>query len=364
MSRLKSLLNPASWASAILIWSYLLLLPVRRLFELPILVMAILGGVLLWRHRGAISGNRNIRIWGVLFLCVWVPIATSIPDSMWFSKSLSTALTFPRIYLVGVYLIWMLRSALLRQRVLSLSYWLLLFWIVDAAVQAAIGYDLLGFAYPERLNGVFGPHNWKFGLTLAMLAPLLWAHVARRYSWPELLAIWIASMVIVLLASNRESWIMFAIATVLWGWHYARRAAIKPLVLFLPIVVATALVAYSADRLDPKVAVRMQQSQSALKMNYAGLEQASSLRMGLWKNASEAALDHPINGVGASAYRYAYGLYAPKGDPFLNPDGTGMLYAHQLLLEVASETGVIGLAGLLLYFAVFCAWRARPVPTR
>ena len=30
-----------------------------------------------------------------------------------------------------------------------------------------------------------------------------------------------------------------------------------------------------------------------------------------------------------------------------------MIYAHQLLLEVGSETGIIGLAGLLVFFVIF-----------
>jgi hypothetical protein len=33
--------------------------------------------------------------------------------------------------------------------------------------------------------------------------------------------------------------------------------------------------------------------------------------------------------------------------------GAGQIYAHQLLLEVGSETGLIGLAGLLAFFVIF-----------
>jgi hypothetical protein len=63
--------------------------------------------------------------------------------------------------------------------------------------------------------------------------------------------------------------------------------------------------------------------------------------------------NHLVNGAGVRAYRYAYTRYAEKNDPYVNPDGTGMMYAHQLLLEVGSETGGIGLAGLLAFFVIF-----------
>jgi O-antigen ligase len=62
---------------------------------------------------------------------------------------------------------------------------------------------------------------------------------------------------------------------------------------------------------------------------------------------------HPINGAGVRAFRYAYPQFAEAGDIFISPEGTGVIYAHQLLLEVGSETGLIGLAGLLIFFVIF-----------
>jgi O-antigen ligase len=73
----------------------------------------------------------------------------------------------------------------------------------------------------------------------------------------------------------------------------------------------------------------------------------------LWRNAVNVLESHPFNGAGVRSYRYAYAQFAEAGDPFMNPDGTGQIYAHQLLLEVGSETGLIGLAGLLAFFVFF-----------
>jgi O-antigen ligase len=74
--------------------------------------------------------------------------------------------------------------------------------------------------------------------------------------------------------------------------------------------------------------------------------------------------DHPWNGVGVRSFRYAYPDYAPADDHFLVQEacgaGEGACHAHQLVLEVLSETGTVG---LLLWLAAACwalrAWQRR-----
>ncbi|MEQ1591160.1 MAG: O-antigen ligase family protein [Thiobacillaceae bacterium] len=350
---MKSLLLPTSWAPAILAWSFLLLLPFGRSSELPFLIMAILGGMLIWRHGKQATWQGGAKTFSLLFLCIWIPIALSVPDSLWFSKSLSTALTYPRIYFAGIYLIWMLHENLVQQRLLKLSAWLMLFWVGDALIQVVIGYDLLGYAYPERLNGLFGTHDWKLGLTLAMLSPIAWEYVSHHGAKWQLALAWIGTAAVVLLASNRESWIMFALATLLWGWVYAQRLGFHPAKLLAPLALIAVVSGIGAYQHNPKFAQRMDQSMAALDFTYAGLDKASSFRVHVWSNAVAVLEDHQVNGAGVRAYRYAYARYAEKNDPYVNPDGTGMIYAHQLLLEVGSETGGIGLAGLLAFFVIF-----------
>jgi O-antigen ligase len=356
-----SLFAPSSWAPVVLAWSFLLLVPFSRSSELPMFIMAILGGTLIWRHGKQAVWQGGARTFSLLFLCIWVPIALSVPDSLWFGKSLSTMLTYPRIYLAGIYLIWMLREDLARQRLLKLSAWLLLFWVFDALVQAVFGYDLFGYAYPARLNGLFGPDSWKLGLTLAMLAPIVWEYISRNGAKWQLALAWLAIATVVLLASNRESWIVFAIVTVMWGWAYARRLGFHPVKLLAPIALIGVVGAVGAYHANPKFAQRVDQSMAALDFSYEGLDRAGSLRMRLWSNAITVLENHPINGAGVRSYRYAYAKYAEAGDPHVRSDGTGMIYAHQLVLEVGSEAGMFGLAGLLAFFVVFmrAGWRIR-----
>jgi hypothetical protein len=354
--------NSASWAPVVLAWSFLLLLPFGRSSELPVFIMAILGGVLIWKQGKQAVWQGGAKTFSLLFLCIWIPIALSVPDSLWFKKSLSTALTYPRIYLAGIYLIWMLREDLARQRLLKLSAWLLLFWVVDALIQAAVGYDLLGYAYPDRLNGLFGPHNWKLGLTLAMLSPIVWEYVSRQGAKWQLAVAWLGTAGVVLLASNRQSWIVFALATLIWGWAYAKRLGLHPARLMLPLILVAGLAGVGAYQTNPKFSQRIDQSMAVLDFSYEGLDKASSLRMHLWRNALTVMENHPVNGAGVRSYRYAYAQYAEVDDPYVNPDGTGMAYAHQLMLEVGSETGTIGLVGILAFFVIFirARWKLEP----
>ncbi len=345
--------NPSSWTPVVLAWSFLLLLPFSRSSELPMFIMAILGGVLIWKHGKQAVWEGGAKTFSLLFLCIWVPMALSVPDSLWFEKSLSTTLTYPRIYLAGIYLIWVLREELSRQRLLKLSAWLLLFWVVDALVQAVVGYNLLGYAYPERLNGLFGPKNWKLGLTLAMLSPIVWEYVSRNGAKWQLGLAWLGTAAVVLLASNRESWIVFALATVMWVWVYARRLGFHPFKLLAPIALVAVVASMGAYQGNPKFAQRVDQSMAVLDFSYEGLDRAGSLRMHLWSNAATVLKNHLINGAGVRSYRYAYAKYAEANDPYVSPDGTGMIYAHQLLLEVGSETGMIGLIWLLGFFLIF-----------
>lgn len=83
--------------------------------------------------------------------------------------------------------------------------------------------------------------------------------------------------------------------------------------------------------------------------NYAVVE-----RMAHWQAAWEMWLAHPIFGVGIGNYAVVYPAYAlPRWD---DPLG----HAHNYFLNIAAETGTVGLmAYLLLWLAAFWqAWRA------
>jgi len=66
--------------------------------------------------------------------------------------------------------------------------------------------------------------------------------------------------------------------------------------------------------------------------------------------------EHPLNGVGARGFREAFAACDPQPDTRAAWGDGPALHAHQLLLEVGSETGGIGL--LLWLAGAALAWRA------
>jgi O-antigen ligase len=72
---------------------------------------------------------------------------------------------------------------------------------------------------------------------------------------------------------------------------------------------------------------------------------------------------HPATGVGVRGFRYAYPKYAAPKDTFVDTaNDTGASHAHQIVLEVLSETGTIGLLFWIAgAFVAIRAWfRAQP----
>jgi putative inorganic carbon (HCO3(-)) transporter len=77
-------------------------------------------------------------------------------------------------------------------------------------------------------------------------------------------------------------------------------------------------------------------------------------RMAHWQAAAEMFADHPVLGVGIGNYVPAYPLYAlPR---WSDPLG----HAHNYYLNVAAETGAVGLFGYLVLWgaALWQGWRA------
>jgi O-antigen ligase len=100
----------------------------------------------------------------------------------------------------------------------------------------------------------------------------------------------------------------------------------------------------------------MARTTQVLTVDSAGVDTALSGRGRIWSAALCMTQAHPFNGVGARGFREAF----PGCDPaagVLAAWGTGSAHhAHQIVLEVLSETGIFGL--LLWLAGAALAWRA------
>jgi O-antigen ligase len=113
-------------------------------------------------------------------------------------------------------------------------------------------------------------------------------------------------------------------------------------------------------------AARVQRSLLALQGSQQALDEAGAGRVRIWNTALHMVAAHPVAGVGVRGFRYAYPGFAQPGDAFIDTKtDEGAAHAHQIVLEVLSETGIIGLAFWLAgAFHAIRAWRRADAVTR
>lgn len=348
---------PSNTAPAWLIFTSLLLLPVGRAVELPMLIMSISGIILIRRHRSIIFKHPAQKLFGMLFLCIWLPILFSLADAVNTYKTASTALTFPRLYLAGVFVIWTLEDQRQRNLLLRLAAILVAFWVFDALIQAIRGVNLFGFHYvSSRLNGVYGEHHLDLGVALPTLAPLLLIPL-RRNLWLLLIATLLTG-VVVLLAGSRGGWVSYALVCLLLLVNEIRCQRLSWLsgaaITAILIAILTIFI-----NLNPEARQRFETTQGLFSGNQQAINHALSGRLQIWETAWRMFQAHPITGVGSNGFRHAYSDFARPEDMFVDPQtDIGPFYAHQILIQVGTDSGLIGLAGLLLFYGVWLhSWR-------
>lgn len=348
----------------LLIFSCFLLFPYKRSVELPILIMTLGGAVLAYQHGRALLGEPAVRIFTLLFMCIWIPMLVSMPDSYDLKASGSAVLSFLRLYLAGLFVIWAIRDQDQMAVLTKLLAALAAFWVVDALFQAATGHDFFGFKQiPSRLNGIFGERHLKLGNALPVLAPFL--ILSLRKNLALMILATLLSGAVVVLAGSRGGWVSFGLVCI-WLFVSETKQRGWPLVKMAAVAALLALVGMFSVFQNHGAKQRLDQTMLIFSGDETKIDQALSFRWTLWKSAFVMFENHPVNGAGASAFRFAYSEFAPADDFFMSEGQTdeavdrpaGALYAHQIVLEVATETGLIGLAGLgLFYVLIVRHWR-------
>ncbi len=339
------------------------LLPFGRSAEAPLLIGAICGLIAIARRRIDWRAPA-VRLALVLFAAYWLPELLSAFDSVAPGKTWQEAaidLRFLPFLLFATTAIRSPREASLPTGGIAA---IVALWCADALVQAATGFSLGGAATSDRLSGIFGADDLKLGGALAVLSPFALIWCARRGGMKLALLATLPVAIVLLLAGARASWVGFALGTALVLWHgFGARRALPAFGIFLFAAAFAGAVGYHASE---RFAQRVDRTAAAFAGDEAALDHALSGRLPIWATALRMAKTHPVNGVGVRGFRHAYPDYAATDDPWVDPEtGLGALHAHQIVLELASETGLIG---LIAWFAaaLFAIrfWRSASPETR
>lgn len=235
--------------------------------------------------------------------------------------------------------------------VIAASYQLAAWFIGIPPLSATtVGWiDVLGADVPLPLNSPLlyiplGVSTWLAAFTAA-LAVLTsgWALTARRRDYRVVLWGVAVGLVGVMLLTNSRGGLVALFAAV--SVFVALRAAANLRRLTRrQLLIGGGLFAFVGITLALIVAAR---SASIARLT------GDVLRFNLWDTAIRVAQDHPVLGVGAGLFGRAARLYR---DPSYVDDRLGT--AHNIILNTAAETGVIGLLVLLaLAITVIVAWR-------
>ena len=306
----------------------------------------------------------------VLFFAYWLPELVSSFDAV--NRSHAFAQTFEDLRYLPF--LWLVASAVAsangRRTTFAGLAIIVGAWTVDALLQALTGTSPLFFAIDaikhaisgrgmcnavdtaavDRLSGVLGPCNLKLGVVLASLSPFVLYAAGRRFGALGWMIAAAAVGVVVVLAGSRASWITYALVLVLSGWRLLGWKRLLAMFAFG----AVALVALGV--VSPQVRERLQRTTHALSASEQGFDTALSGRTRIWGAAICMAREHPFNGVGARSFRDAFPACDPTPDePAAWGEGPA-LHAHQVALEILSETGVFGL--LLWLAGAALGWRA------
>ena len=345
----------------LLVAAALLLLSTETLSLVPQGIMAALGLYHVSRKPGAIFNDKGVRVLILLFLCLWLPQLFSLIGAVNLERSAKIALLYPLYLFCGIFIVRELaRPGNLSRLSLALLV-IVIFWCVDGLIQYAGGTNLLGYPYQDgMLSGMFYP-KLRLGIILAVLVPVALEtlrNVNRESLFPWLLLI--PFTVVVLLSGRRSAWLMLIIGL----------SAYLPLVVLAlssraryiitgALCVAILLVATVYFK-SPDINRRIVLLTGMLGSEYQA-ERATSMRMPIWDTAWNMFQDNWLNGVGPRGFRYAYRTYADEDNYFVRQGQEGQTHPHMVFLEIAVETGLIGLAGFTLFYITILRfwWRGR-----
>jgi len=359
--------EPLSWYANglwVILLSYVVLLPVEPWFNAPLLVMALVGVYLVFKLRQRLVLLREFRLFSCLFLCIWLPMLIATIDAVNFTESARKTASFLVAYPLGVFVLWSTCSETVLRRLMLGLFAVLSVWLVDALVQLGLGRGLFGYPYDTvRLSGVFYP-KFTLGVVLATLSPLYFdvvRRLCRRTGWAALALL--PFVLIIVLSGSRSSWSIFFFATVgylfyLWKWSGSSlpsaRIAVRCLAVVLLIGLATSLLFPSmTDTVKSVASNRFDRTVQLFAGDRESIDKALARRLSLWETAANIVEVHWLNGIGPRGYRYVYPDFAPDHDFFQKGALKGNpTHPHQVVLEIATETGLIGVVGYLMFIVL------------
>ena len=235
----------------------------------------------------------------------------------------------------------------------SLNRWslvvfaVLIFWALDALLQYAAGFNVLGepAVVNGRLTGLFYP-SIAVGTALAHLCLLVFEPLRRHASQGWWRLAWVAVLLVVavvVLGGSRSSWVDFLLIIGLYVLFLLMRIYLKWRWVFgLAALGAVAVVAMY--QVSPSFQARAAQTALLFSGDHELINRATSSRLPIWQAAWQGFLEYPIFGFGIDYFQ-----------DFVrnnNLPAHAVNYAHFFLLDVMMITGLVGTLAYTLAYGI------------
>jgi O-antigen ligase len=322
----------------------------------PSLLLAGMGGWLLWTRRASLIDSVALRRWSWVFLLLWVPVTLSVLGSVDWQRSASIAAVMVLYFLAGVALVQVLRADADRAWLAKWIAVVLVVWVADGLIQFAVGKDLLLIPRSDdgRIVGLFAT-NLRLSLFLAILLPLLlWQGLRWHMLWT--LLFFCATSLVVLMGGSRSTivWLVLAAA----GIYGQMTSRYKRPVMALLLVAITVFVSFSSVMHE-----RFARLTTDGGLTFEKVDFFLSHRLMLWETAAEMFKARPLTGVGIGTFADNYDKYSARPDDVFRSHGENTserpYHAHQMYVSMAAETGALGLGGVMAIYALFMYWYFR-----
>ena len=322
----------------------LLLFSVGEFFRYFLALLAVVGLVLMVMEHRQPKG-RWFHWYAALFACIWIPILASAVDAESMESAITTSARY-LIYLFAGYL-WITRfsSAGKPRPLLAGAFAILLFWSLDGVFQLMTGVNFFGNeVYGQgRLTGMFGP---RLGFVLAIFAPVFF-HAVRTFGEriPMLWLTLLPYLVVILYGGSRVSWMLLLIGVISYlGLLRATRVKLRSGAITVRLLLISAVCIIAVLQTD-WLKTRVTALSGLASGDYETLNYSVANRLSHWQTSIRMYRENPVNGIGVKGFRDAYLRYSQGDD-------TRRGQPHMFLLEVAAETGSIGLIGYLAFFVL------------
>ncbi len=338
--------NPACY----LLIATLFLFCTKTLVLIPFVLISLFTTYCFVRHPENFINKKPAISILVLFLCLWLPLLVSLPDANNYTESARVTFSYFRFLLFGLFILIALEP-INRIKIQAIIVYIILFWCFDGLLQFYLGQDLFGYPYtPPQMKGMFYP-KVRMPYILAVLAPIFFEYIrlhCGKHKW--LILLLIPFFMVLMLGGKRVAWFMMLFSGSFYLIYLVFITKTLALKRFVPyaaffLVVLSILILSHAPLKD-----RVISTAGIFSGDANIIELSTARRLSLWQVSVDIFRDNPINGVGPRGYRDVFTKYADKDNFWLQKHRRGTTHPHMMLAEIASETGLVGLVGLLVFY--------------